>query len=104
MTDQGVVVLGSPIPSSSPVFLSIAAVHVAAGLVCTVAGIVAMLAPERAGRHPSPGAVYYWSPVVVLLTMTALSILRWPHRTCRCGVRCRPWRFGSCLASWAFLS
>ena len=81
MTDQGVVVLGIPIPSSSPVFLSIVAVHVAAGLVCTVAGIVAMLAPKRAGRHPSAGAVYYWSLVVVLLTMTALSILRWPHNT-----------------------
>jgi len=81
VTDQGVVVLGIPIPSSSPVFLSIVAVHVAAGLVCTVAGIVAMLAPKRAGRHPSAGAVYYWSLVVVLLTMTALSILRWPHNT-----------------------
>ena len=95
---------------------------------------------------------------MVFLTMTALSILRWPHdthlfvlgilsfgagvvgrrarrrlsrrwlpvhitgmavsyraycsrrstwttdHTCRCGVRCRPWRCGSCLASWAFLS
>ena len=30
MTDQGVVILGIPIPSSSPVFLSIVAVHVAA--------------------------------------------------------------------------
>src|SRR5258705_3836879 len=62
-------------------FLSIVAVHVAAGLVCTVAGIVGMLAPKRAGRHPSAGAVYYWSLVVVFLTMTALSILRWPHNT-----------------------
>lgn len=81
MTDQGVVVLGIPIPSSSPVFLGIVAVHVAAGLVCTVAGIVAMLAPKRAGRHPSAGTVYYWSLVVVFLTMAALSILRWPANT-----------------------
>ena len=81
MTDQGVVVLGIPIPSSSPVFLSIVAVHVAAGLVSTVAGIGAMLTPKRAGRHPSAGAVYYWSLVVVSLTMAALSILRWPHNT-----------------------
>jgi hypothetical protein len=50
MTDEGVVVLGIPIPSSSPMFLSIVAVHVAAGLTCTVAGIVAMLAPKRSGR------------------------------------------------------
>ena len=65
MTDPGVVVLGIPIPSSSPLFLSIVAVHVVAGLICTVAGIVAMLTPKRAGRHPSAG----------------LSILRWPHNT-----------------------
>ena len=81
MTDEGVVVLGIPIPSSSPVFLSILAVHVMAGLVCTVAGIVAMLAPKRAGRHPTAGSVYYWSLVVVSVTMAALSILRWPHNT-----------------------
>ena len=55
--------------------------HVAAGLVCTVAGIVAMLAPKGPGRHPSAGTVYYWSLIVVFLTMAALSILRWPHNT-----------------------
>jgi hypothetical protein len=81
VTDQGVVVLGIPIPSSSPLFLSIVAVHVVAGLICTIAGIVAMLAPKRAGRHPFAGTVYYWSLVVVFLTMAALSILRWPANT-----------------------
>ena len=81
MTDPGVVVLGIPIPSSSPVFLSIVAVHVAAGLVSTAAGIVAMFAPKRAGRHPRAGSLYYWSLVVVSLTMAALSLLRWPHNT-----------------------
>jgi hypothetical protein len=79
MTDQGVVVLGIPVPSSSPVFLSIIALHVAAGLVCVVAGVVAMLAPKRAGRHPSAGSVYYWSLLVVFLSMTALSLIRWPE-------------------------
>jgi hypothetical protein len=81
VADQGIVVFGIPIPSSSPLFLNIVAVHVAAGLVSTVAGVVAMLARKRAGRHPSAGAVYYWSLVVVFLTMAALSILRWPHNT-----------------------
>jgi hypothetical protein len=81
VTDAGVVVLGIPIPSSSPIFLSIVAVHVAAGLVCTIAGIVAMLAPKRTGRHPSAGSVYYWSLVVVFVSMAALSILRWPENT-----------------------
>lgn len=81
MTDQGIVVLGIPIPSSSPLFLSIVAIHVAAGLVCTVAGIGAMLSPKRAGRHPYAGTVYYWSLVAVFLSMAALSILRWPANT-----------------------
>jgi hypothetical protein len=78
MSDQGVVVLGIPIPSSSPVFLGIVAVHVAAGLVCTIAGIAAMLTPKREGRHPAAGGTYYWSLVAVFLSMGALSILRWP--------------------------
>jgi hypothetical protein len=78
MTDQGIVVLGIPIPSTSPVFLSIVAVHVIAGLICTIAGVVAMLAPKRHGRHPAAGTTYYWSLVVVFVSMTALSILRWP--------------------------
>ena len=81
MTDEGVVILGIPIPSSSPLFLSIVAVHVAAGLACTIAGISAMSTPKRAGRHPRAGSVYYWSLVVVTVTMAALSILRWPHDT-----------------------
>ena len=81
MTAEGVVVLGIPIPSSSPVFLSVVAVHVAAGITCTLAGIVAMLAPKRSGRHPFAGTVYYWSLVVVFLSMATLSILRWPMNT-----------------------
>ena len=78
VTDQGIVVFGIPIPSSSPVFLSIVGVHVVAGLICTIAGLVAMLAPKRAGRHPAAGTVYYWSLAVVFLSMTTLSLIRWP--------------------------
>jgi hypothetical protein len=81
VTDQGLVVLGIPIPSSTPLFLGILAVHVVAGFTCTVAGLVAMVAPKGAGRHPSAGAIYYWSLLVVFLSMAALSILRWPHDT-----------------------
>ena len=85
LTDQGVVVGGIPIPSSSPVFLSIVAVHVAAGLTCVIAGAIAMLSGKRAGRHPSAGSVYYWSLVVVFVSMTILSNgIRWSDATCRC--------------------
>ena len=78
MLDQGIVILGIPIPSSSPTFLSLVAVHVVAGIGCVIAGMVAMFAPKRSGRHPFAGTLYYWSLVVVFLTMAALSILRWP--------------------------
>jgi len=44
-----------------------------------------MLAPKRAGRHPSAGTVYDWSLAVVFLTMTALSILRGPANKHRPG-------------------
>ena len=70
---------GIPIPSSSPVFLGVVAVHVAAGLTCVIAGAIAMLSAKRAGRHPSAGTVYYWSLVIVFISMTILSALRWPH-------------------------
>lgn len=79
MIDRGIVVLGIPIPSSSSVFLIIVAIHVVAGLVCAVAGVVAMLSAKRAGRHPLAGTVYYWSLLVVFLSMTALSVIRWPQ-------------------------
>jgi uncharacterized membrane protein len=79
MNDEGVVILGIPIPSSSPVFLILVAVHVAAGLTCVVSGIVAMLAPKEAGRHPVAGTVYIRALAVVFVSMSALSVLRWPH-------------------------
>jgi len=78
MTDPGVVILGIPIPFTSVTFLTVVAVHVMAGLVCVVAGIVAMLAPKRSGRHPTAGTVYYWSLTVVFGSMSILVIDRWP--------------------------
>ena len=79
LNDQSIVILGIPIPSSSPVFLTVVAVHVAAGLSCVIAGAIAMLSAKRVGRHPSAGTVYYWSLVIVVGSMTVLAILRWPH-------------------------
>jgi uncharacterized membrane protein YoaK (UPF0700 family) len=78
VTDQGIIVLGIPIPSSAPVFLVVVAVHVTAGLICVIAGVLAMLATKRPGRHPSAGTIYFWSLLVVFVTMSILSIIRWP--------------------------
>jgi hypothetical protein len=71
------VVLGIPIPSTSPIFLSVVALHVLVGLVCVVAGPIAMLSPKRSGRHPTFGTIYYWSLVVVFVSATGLSVVRW---------------------------
>jgi len=78
VTDNGIVVFDIPIPSSSPVFLGLVAVHVAAGITCTVAGIIAMFSIKRAGRHPFAGTIYFWSLLIVLLTTVSLSAIRWP--------------------------
>jgi hypothetical protein len=78
MTDDGIVAGGIPIPSSAPTFLALVAIHVAAGLVSVVTGIVAMLAPKRPGRHPKAGTIYFWGLVAVGATMAVLAGMRWP--------------------------
>jgi hypothetical protein len=75
--DTTTIVLGIPIPSTSPVFLAAVGLHVLVGLVCVVAGAVAMLSPKHAGRHPLFGTIYYWSLVVVFASATGLSVVRW---------------------------
>src|SRR5688572_25764445 len=71
------VVAGIPIPSTNPIFLAVVGVHVFLGLVCVVAGAVAMLSPKRSGRHPTFGTIYYWNLVAVFITATGLSVVRW---------------------------
>lgn len=77
MSHGPITIAGIPLPSDAPFFLAIVAVHVAAGLTCAVAGAIAMLSDKRPGRHPQSGTVYYWSLVVVSVTMAVLSAMRW---------------------------
>ncbi len=72
MTD----VLGIKIPSTSPVFLGIVGVHVFFGLVCVIAGVVAMLSQKQEGHHPNFGTIYFWGLAVIFASSTALSIMR----------------------------
>lgn len=78
MTDYGIVILGIPIPSSSPVFLALVTGHVVVGLGCVITGLVAMLSTKRPGRHPTAGTLYYWSLALVFASMSGLSVMRWP--------------------------
>jgi hypothetical protein len=71
MTGNSINVAGIEIPSTDPAFLVIVGVHIVLGLVCTVSGIVAMLSPKRAGRHPWFGKLYFWSLTATAVDMSA---------------------------------
>lgn len=81
MAEEFTVVAGIPIPSTSPVFLTIVGFHVLVGLVCVIAGAIAMLSRKRRGRHSTFGAVYFWGLTVLFVSVTALSVLRWAENT-----------------------
>ncbi len=68
---------GIPLPSDTPLFLAFVAVHVAAGLICVIAGVVAMLSRKQRGRHPQAGTTYYWALAILFVTMTVLALSRW---------------------------
>jgi len=70
-------VAGIEIPSDDPAFLAIVGIHIVVGLACTVTGLVATLAPKRAGRHPWYGTIYFWCLTGVFLTAAGLSAVRW---------------------------
>ena len=77
MPDAVLKIAGIEIPFRSPLLLTGLAVHVLAGLVCGVTGIVAMLSHKRSGRHPRFGTIYYWSLAVLFTTATALAATLW---------------------------
>ncbi len=71
------VVAGIEVPSTSVVFLTMVGIHVLLGLVCVVAGAVAMLSPKRNGRHPLFGTVYFWCLSAVFASAASLAAVRW---------------------------
>jgi hypothetical protein len=75
--DAALKIAGIEIPFKSPLLLTLLAVHVLAGLVCVVTGIVAMLSRKRPGRHPRFGTIYYWGLAVLFTTATVLAATRW---------------------------
>jgi hypothetical protein len=70
-------IVGIVIPSTDPAFLTVTGTHIVLGLACTVAGIVAMLSPKRAGRHPRYGTIYFRCLAGVFLTAAGLAAVRW---------------------------
>jgi len=72
-----IIVTGIPIPSDAPVFLALLGAHISAGVICVIAGLVAMRSQKGRGRHPAAGSIYYWSLSIVFVSMAALSVMRW---------------------------
>ena len=71
------VLLGIPIPSTDPVFLTVVGVHIVLGLASVVAGAIAILSTKGRGRHSYFGITYFWCLGGVFVTMSTLSFMRW---------------------------
>jgi hypothetical protein len=74
---QTTVLFGIPIPSDSPLFLSVVGIHVLFGLAAVVTGVVAMSSAKGRGRHSIFGIIYFWCLCGVFITMSALAFTRW---------------------------
>jgi len=71
------VLFGIPIPSASPLFLTIVGIHVLFGLAAIVTGATAMLLHKARGSHSNFGIAYFWCLCGVFVSMTALALSRW---------------------------
>ena len=71
------VILGIPVPSTSPVFLAIVGVHVTFAFAAVICGTVAMLSPKGRGKHFNFGSAYFWALFGVFATMSTLAAMRW---------------------------
>ena len=77
MPSNTTIVFGIPVPSVDPVFLAVVRFHILVGVACVVAGLVAMFSRKRRGRHSTSGTLYYWCLVVLVVSATGLSVVRW---------------------------
>jgi hypothetical protein len=71
-------ILGIPIPAEGAPFLVALAIHVPAGLTAAVAGIGAAVTRKGSPRHVLFGRTYLAALLLVVVSMAAMSLLRWP--------------------------
>jgi hypothetical protein len=69
-------ILGVTVGSTTPTFLAVLAVHVAAALFATGTGIVTALSVKGGPRHVRLGRAYYRALIVVFATALGLTALR----------------------------
>ena len=68
---------GIIVPCDSSIFLVVLAIHIPSGIVCVLAGFVALLSKKQPDRHPTFGTIYYRSLSVVFVSASILATLRW---------------------------
>lgn len=61
----------------SSAFFPMLGVHILAGLVCVVTGIVAIASEKRAGMHPICGTIYHWGLAVLVISAGFLASGNW---------------------------
>jgi len=52
----------------SSAFSPMLGVHILAGLVCIVTGVMSMVSEKRAGLHPICGTVYHWGLAILIVS------------------------------------
>lgn len=78
MKPDSTLILGIEIPSTDPLFVGVIVLaHIPLGIVCVIAGIMAMLSRKGRGNHPTAGNVYYWCLMALFASATLLSAMRW---------------------------
>jgi len=75
--NESTLIAGIEIPSTSPVFLSVVALHVLLALICVVVGFAAMMTNKHSANHPKLGLIYFWLLAAVFATSAVLSLMRW---------------------------
>ncbi len=76
-SDHLTVFAGLPIPSKSPLFLTLIGLHVLLGVLCVIAGAIAILSRKGRGRHSRFGTIYFWGLAAVVLSAGVLAAMRW---------------------------
>jgi len=69
--------LGIPVPSTDPVFITLVVIHIGFGIAAVASGATAMLSRKGRGRHANFGIIYFWSLCGLSATMSVLSFMRW---------------------------
>jgi uncharacterized membrane protein len=79
--DSGSTTIGGiVIPSTDPAFVGVVVgIHIPLGIACVVMGASAMLSWKGRGRHSRFGTIFFWCLLVLFVSATFLSIMRWPE-------------------------